>query len=135
MDDSVSGGSPAMRSEEKAEHPVQDVESVSSGHEASSIPQHLPDSYLEGWRLYWSVTGIIFRAFQGIGGAGMYNMAMVIISEAVPPGDFPKYVAIVSAVTALAFSVGPLMGGAITGHSTWRWIYFLKYRSTIELNA
>ena len=57
MNKSVLGDSSAMETEEKAERPVQDVESVGSGLDVSLTQQQLPDSYLEGWRLYWSVTG------------------------------------------------------------------------------
>ncbi|KAF4625358.1 hypothetical protein G7Y89_g12808 [Cudoniella acicularis] len=69
---------------------------------------------------------IIFRAFQGIGGAGMYNMTMVILAEAVAPEHFPKYVSLVAAITTIAFTLGPLVGGAITSHSTWRWVFWLN---------
>ncbi|TGO51456.1 hypothetical protein BCON_0161g00290 [Botryotinia convoluta] len=69
---------------------------------------------------------IIFRAFQGIGGAGMYNMAMVILAEAVLAEEFPKYTSLVAAITAIAFAIGPLVGGALTSHATWRWVFWIK---------
>lgn len=56
----------------------------------------------------------------------MYNMAMVILAEAVPPEDFPKYVSLVAAITAIAFAIGPLIGGALTSHATWRWVFWVK---------
>ena len=66
------------------------------------------------------------RAMQGVGGGGMYSMAMVIMSEAVPVPKFPKYTSIISAVFSLAYLVGPLMGGGINNHTTWRWVFLLK---------
>lgn len=76
--------------------------------------------------LFFTNLRIILRAFQGIGGAGMYNMAMVILAEAVPPSEFPKYVSLVAAITAIAFAVGPLIGGALTSHATWRWVFWIN---------
>ena len=54
-------------------------------------------------------------------------MTMVIVAEAIRPEDFSKYVSLVAAVTAVAFAIGPLIGGAITSHGTWRWVFWLKY--------
>ncbi|EDO00961.1 hypothetical protein SS1G_03435 [Sclerotinia sclerotiorum 1980 UF-70] len=108
---------------------------------ADQEAQAFESSYLTGWRFYGTIVGlvlangrraqtstqlIILRAFQGIGGAGMYNMAMVILAEAVPPSEFPKYVSLVAAITAIAFAVGPLIGGALTSHATWRWVFWIK---------
>ena len=45
-------------------------------------------------------------------------MAMVIVAEAVDANQFPKYVSLVAAVTAIAFAIGPLIGGAITSYTT-----------------
>ncbi|KAF2758475.1 MFS multidrug transporter-like protein [Pseudovirgaria hyperparasitica] len=69
---------------------------------------------------------IVLRAFQGIGGAGMYNMAMTVIAEAIRPEDFPKYVSLVAAVTAVSFAIGPLIGGAIVDHASWRWVFWIN---------
>ena len=69
---------------------------------------------------------IVFRALQGIGGGGMYSMSMVIMSESVPLPKFAKYTSIISAVFALAYLVGPLLGGAINNNTTWRWVFLLK---------
>ena len=54
-------------------------------------------------------------------------MALTCFAEAIPPSSFPKYVAMMSVVAALAFALGPLIGGAIATHTTWRWVFILKY--------
>ncbi|KAI9706730.1 MAG: hypothetical protein M1820_004700 [Bogoriella megaspora] len=69
---------------------------------------------------------IVFRAFQGIGGAGVLNMSMVILAEAVLPAEFPKYTAITSIVYTLAFGLGPLIGGGISNNTTWRWVFWIN---------
>lgn len=69
---------------------------------------------------------IILRAFQGLGASGIYSMIIVIAPELVPPGKFAKYMAIVSTVFIVASVLGPVLGGVINSHSTWRWVFLLK---------
>ncbi|MCJ1333216.1 hypothetical protein MMC10_009910 [Thelotrema lepadinum] len=69
---------------------------------------------------------IIFRALQGIGGAGMFSVVPVIVAEMVPPQSYATYNGIVSLTIALAFLVGPLVGGAIPDHTTWKWIFWIN---------
>lgn len=71
---------------------------------------------------------IIFRAFQGIGGAGLFAMTPVIISEMVPPEKFGAYNALASSTIGISFLLGPLIGGAINNtQKLWRWIFLIKY--------
>jgi MFS family permease len=46
--------------------------------------------------------------------------------EIVPQRKLPTYMAGVSMVLALSLITGPLLGGGITLHGSWRWIFFLK---------
>jgi len=54
-------------------------------------------------------------------------MTGVIVAVAVPPSRYAKYMAIISSVFAISSILGPLLGGAINEHSTWRWVFLLKY--------
>lgn len=69
---------------------------------------------------------IILRAFQGMGASGIYAMVLVIAPTLVPLEKFGKYMGIVSSVFAIASVLGPILGGAITTNSTWRWVLLLK---------
>ncbi|KAJ5107924.1 MFS general substrate transporter [Penicillium angulare] len=69
---------------------------------------------------------ITFRTFQGIGGAGNYALCTIIVLEVVPPEKFAKYSGIIAAMFVFSLLLGPLFGGAITEHSTWRWIFLLN---------
>ncbi|OGM40588.1 hypothetical protein ABOM_010663 [Aspergillus bombycis] len=69
---------------------------------------------------------IIFRAFQGIGGAGNYSLCAAIILELVPSEKYAKYTSSVAIVYALSLLLGPIFGGAISESSTWRWVFLLN---------
>lgn len=82
----------------------------------------------------WLLTSIsiIFRAFQGVGGGGCFSLSQVIITDIVPPERYPKYVSQLSIVSSLALLCGPIVGGAISSHTTWRWIFIIKLVPTIR---
>lgn len=69
---------------------------------------------------------IIFRAFQGLGGSGIFSMVFVAIPEIVPPARFGIVSGVVGAVFASSSIAGPTLGGAITSGTTWRWVFYLK---------
>ncbi|KAF2972342.1 hypothetical protein GQX73_g1251 [Xylaria multiplex] len=69
---------------------------------------------------------IIFRALQGIGGGGSWSLATIFVSELVPPENYPKFVANISLINALALLLGPIIGGAIASNTTWRWIFIIN---------
>ncbi|VUC24636.1 unnamed protein product [Clonostachys rosea] len=69
---------------------------------------------------------IVFRAFQGIGGAGNYSLSAVILVELVPSSKYAKYTTFVSLFYSLSLLLGPIFGGLITQNTTWRWIFLLN---------
>ncbi|KAK8113577.1 MFS multidrug transporter-like protein [Apiospora sp. TS-2023a] len=69
---------------------------------------------------------IIFRAFQGVGGGGCFSLSQVIITDIVPPERYPKYVSQLSMVSSLALLCGPIVGGAISSYTMWRWIFIIN---------
>ncbi|KAK2877128.1 hypothetical protein FQN49_001402 [Arthroderma sp. PD_2] len=71
-------------------------------------------------------TLIILRSFQGMGASGIYSMVLVIAPSLVPKREYGKFIGIISSVFVLASILGPILGGIIATHSTWRWIFLLK---------
>ena len=70
---------------------------------------------------------IVCRAFQGIGGAGLYSLTTIALPE-VGPAHKPQVIGPLIAMTlSLSFILGPILGGLIPQFSTWRWIYWMKY--------
>jgi MFS family permease len=53
-------------------------------------------------------------------------MVGVVVMTVVPPEKYGKYMAIISSVMAVSSILGPLLGGAINDHTTWRWVFLLN---------
>jgi len=49
-----------------------------------------------------------------------------MMTDLVPSEKLAKYAANLSSVYALSLLVGPIIGGAISSRSTWRWVFLLK---------
>ena len=69
---------------------------------------------------------ISFRAFQGLGAGGLMVGIMAAIGLMVPPRERAKYQGIMMAVMPLAMIGGPLLGGFITDHASWRWAFYVN---------
>lgn len=66
---------------------------------------------------------VVARVIQGVGLGGMQAVAQAILGELVPPRHRGKYIGILSAAYGAATVAGPLLGGAITDHMGWRWLF------------
>ncbi|HEX6500885.1 MAG TPA: MDR family MFS transporter [Micromonosporaceae bacterium] len=69
---------------------------------------------------------IAFRALQGLGAGGLIVNAMAIIGDLVPPRERGRYQGIMASVMSLAMIAGPLVGGFITDHLSWRWAFYVN---------
>ena len=63
----------------------------------------------------------------------MHALAWVILPDMVPREKYTFYATVVSSNFALSSLLGPILGGLINNHTTWRWIFFLKYAMEISL--
>src|SRR5262249_2206127 len=66
------------------------------------------------------------RVVQGLGAALMNPATLSIITATFPPRQRGTAIGIWSGVSSLALSIGPLVGGLLTEHATWRWIFFIN---------
>jgi EmrB/QacA subfamily drug resistance transporter len=69
---------------------------------------------------------ITARIVQGAGAALMNPATLSIIAATFPPRERGTAIGIWAGVSALALAIGPLVGGLITEHLTWSWIFFVN---------
>ena len=69
---------------------------------------------------------IAARAFQGLGGALIFSTSLAIISDTFPVEKRGLAMGCNVVVIGLASSVGPIVGGLITEHWSWRWIFYVN---------
>src|SRR5690348_3967662 len=67
-----------------------------------------------------------FRALQGLGAGGLMVGVMAIIGDLVPPRERGRYQGMMAGVMAVAMIGGPLVGGTLTDHLGWRWIFYIN---------
>jgi EmrB/QacA subfamily drug resistance transporter len=63
---------------------------------------------------------------QGVGAALMNPATLSIIAATFPPRERGTAIGIWAGVSALALAIGPLVGGLLTEHVGWEWIFFVN---------
>jgi EmrB/QacA subfamily drug resistance transporter len=66
------------------------------------------------------------RVVQGLGGALMNPATLSIITATFPPRQRGTAIGIWAGVSAMALAIGPLVGGLLTEHVNWNWIFFIN---------
>jgi EmrB/QacA subfamily drug resistance transporter len=69
---------------------------------------------------------IAARVLQGLGAALMNPATLSIIAATFPPHQRGAAIGIWAGVSGLALAIGPLVGGLITEHLHWSWIFFVN---------
>src|SRR6188472_3865882 len=69
---------------------------------------------------------VMFRGVQGLGAGGLIVGIMSVIGMLVSPRERGKYLGVMMAVMPAALIAGPLIGGFITDHASWRWVFYVN---------
>jgi DHA2 family multidrug resistance protein len=69
---------------------------------------------------------IFFRILQGVGGGGLGPSEQSILADTFPPEKRGSAFAVYGMAVVLAPAIGPTLGGFITDHYQWRWVFFIN---------
>jgi EmrB/QacA subfamily drug resistance transporter len=69
---------------------------------------------------------IAFRAVQGLGGGGLFALALATMGDVVPPRERGRYGGYFGAVFGTSSVLGPVLGGFFADGPGWRWIFYVN---------
>ncbi len=75
----------------------------------------------------WSAESLIaFRVLQGLAGGMIMPIGMITLAQAAGPQRVGRVMSVVGVPMLLGPVLGPVIGGLIVTHLTWRWIFLVN---------
>jgi len=69
---------------------------------------------------------IVARSLQGIGAAMLVPGSLAIISASYSESERGRAIGTWSGFTAMTAAIGPVLGGWLVEHGSWRWVFFIN---------
>ncbi|AJE47939.1 MDR family MFS transporter [Celeribacter indicus] len=69
---------------------------------------------------------IAARAIQGLGGGGLFVLALSIIGDIIPPRERGRIQGVFASVFGVSSVAGPLLGGWFVDALSWHWIFYIN---------
>src|SRR4051795_706341 len=69
---------------------------------------------------------VALRFVQGAAAGGLMTLAMASVGDLVSPRERGRYQGYIAATFAVATIVGPLLGGLLVDHASWRWAFLVN---------
>jgi EmrB/QacA subfamily drug resistance transporter len=69
---------------------------------------------------------VLARAFQGLGGGGLFSLSQTIIGDVIPPKERGRYQAYFASVFTVASIGGPILGGFFAEHLHWSLVFWIN---------
>jgi EmrB/QacA subfamily drug resistance transporter len=71
-------------------------------------------------------TLILYRVVQGVGSAALFTNAFAVTADLFAPAERGKYQGLFGGVFGLASVIGPWVGGLLTDHVGWHWVFLIN---------
>jgi len=69
---------------------------------------------------------IVARGVQGVAAGGLMSLAMASVGDLVAPRERARWQGRIATVFAGAAVAGPLIGGVLVEHASWRWVFYVN---------
>jgi EmrB/QacA subfamily drug resistance transporter len=69
---------------------------------------------------------ILSRALQGLGGGGLFVLALSVIGDVIAPQDRGKVQGVFASIFSVSSVIGPLVGGWFVEQASWHWIFYIN---------
>src|SRR5271169_4826618 len=69
---------------------------------------------------------VLARGAQGIGAALLVPGSLALISASFPVAERGRAIGTWSGFTAITAAIGPVLGGWLVDHASWRWVFFIN---------